>query len=94
MNKIIPAVLLGCLLFAACENHSTQETSPNKDTETPSMASEQEHRFDSLPFAEKKDPICQMPLTAGIADTAVIDGKIYGFCAVGCKESYVEAHRK
>ena len=39
---------------------------------------------------EPKDPYCEMPVTAGVTDTATINGKLYGFCAATCKEEYLK----
>lgn len=41
-------------------------------------------------LASKKDPVCNMPVSGGIADTASFEGKLYGFCATGCKEAFVK----
>jgi YHS domain-containing protein len=38
----------------------------------------------------KKDFVCGMPVSAGIADTAHFKGKVYGFCSKECKEEFVE----
>ncbi|MGV3767746.1 MAG: YHS domain-containing protein [Chitinophagaceae bacterium] len=40
--------------------------------------------------SEKKDPVCGMPVTAGITDTAHYKGKVYGFCASECKKMFAE----
>ena len=44
--------------------------------------------FKAIKFDNKKDFICGMPLTAGVADTANYKGKVYGFCSVGCKDEF------
>lgn len=37
------------------------------------------------------DPVCHMKLGEGsIADTVTYEGKVYGFCAPGCKEKFME----
>lgn len=46
--------------------------------------------FAGLEFADKKDLVCGMPLTAGIEDTVSYKGKLYGFCATGCKQDFVK----
>lgn len=40
--------------------------------------------------SEKKDPVCGMPVTAGITDTAHYKGKVYGFCASECKKMFTD----
>jgi len=47
-----------------------------------------EKAFTNINFENKKDYICGMPLTAGVADTANYQGKIYGFCSSGCKDEF------
>ncbi len=47
-----------------------------------------EKRFKGMQFANTKDPICQMPVGAGVADTAHYDGKVFGFCSSGCKDEF------
>lgn len=36
----------------------------------------------------KKDPICGMPVTAGVSDTLHYQGKVLGFCAPECKAEF------
>lgn len=43
-----------------------------------------------LKFASKEDPTCGMPIAGGIADTATVDGKLYGFCAKECKDEFLK----
>jgi YHS domain-containing protein len=39
----------------------------------------------------KKDLVCGMPASAGIADTAHYKGKVYGFCSKECKDEFEKA---
>jgi YHS domain-containing protein len=42
-------------------------------------------------LASPEDPECGMRITEKeYADTALINGKIYGFCGTGCKEEYLK----
>lgn len=47
-----------------------------------------EKAYKDLKFENKRDFICNMPITAGVADTAQYNGKIYGFCSTGCKDEF------
>jgi putative intracellular protease/amidase/YHS domain-containing protein len=47
-----------------------------------------EKAFRGMKFDNKRDFICNMPVTAGVADTANYKGKVYGFCSAGCKEAF------
>lgn len=35
-----------------------------------------------------KDPVCGMPVKAGISDTVHYNHKLYGFCSKGCKSAF------
>ncbi len=42
-------------------------------------------------LAIKTDPVCGMTLKQGeIGDTAMYQGKAYGFCSTGCKEEFTK----
>lgn len=49
-----------------------------------------ETAFKNMKFANNKDFVCGMPVTAGVADTAMYDGKVYGFCATSCKTEFLK----
>lgn len=99
MKKIFLSVLVASALFA-CNDAKTTEEKPaateDKKEEAHSMDMKSEAKdFSGVQFASQKDTICGMPLTAGVSDTAVVDGKVYGFCSTECKDSFlVAAHRK
>ncbi len=42
----------------------------------------------------KRDPVCFMPVSAGISDTTLYDQKIIGFCSSTCKNLFVQAPEK
>ncbi|MES1226432.1 MAG: hypothetical protein ABUT20_63740 [Bacteroidota bacterium] len=46
--------------------------------------------FSKVQFASKLDYSCFMPLTAGVGDTAIINGKVYGFCSKECKNEFMK----
>jgi YHS domain-containing protein len=41
-------------------------------------------------LASRYDPVCGMEAFNNLVDTAVIDGKIYGFCTAACKANFVK----
>ena len=47
-----------------------------------------ERAFANIRFASAFDTSCGMPLTAGIADTLHVSGKVYGFCSKECKDEF------
>ncbi len=41
-------------------------------------------------LASTLDPVCKMDMTKiKIADTTMVDGKLYAFCNPGCKEEFL-----
>jgi putative intracellular protease/amidase/YHS domain-containing protein len=46
--------------------------------------------FRKMSFANKRDYICNMPVSAGVVDTAHYNNGIYGFCSKECKEAFVK----
>ena len=38
---------------------------------------------------EKRDPVCYMPVTAGITDTTLYKNKVFGFCSAECKRLFI-----
>lgn len=86
MNKIIACLLT---LFAASCNHTGHKQ------EEPGMGMEVAKDtavtvLKKLDFAVRKDLVCGMPVSAGVTDTVSYKGKLYGFCAVECKEDFLK----
>ena len=48
----------------------------------------------NLVWAGNVDPICNMKVDESTEDTVHLEGKIYGFCCEGCKESFQEEPEK
>lgn len=88
MKKFFLATLMVAMLIA-CKNEQTEQTENKQET---MQATEEEKTIDvsKLTFASDKDPICGMPVKSGVADTATVDGKLYGFCAKECKEEFLK----
>jgi len=72
--------------MTACHNNTNNEDAKKKAMEKVSAPSEQ--TLEKVATENKKDFICNMPLTAGIGDTANYKGKIYGFCSKECKKEF------
>lgn len=83
-------ILLVCLCFlAACAHHPDNENAVAK-AKAKMEAAKPVHKFAGVPFAVQKDLSCGMPLAAGLEDTAHYQGKIYGFCSVECKATFLK----
>lgn len=81
--------------FSACEENAQEKTA---DAKTDSSMHVRQGAvslidFSGVTFASKRDTTCRMPLSAGIADTAIIDDKVYGFCSKECKDEFVKTIR-
>jgi YHS domain-containing protein len=89
------SVLLFTLLFASCANTETDSLpslEPVKHgTTMQGVTSDSVTKFTAEMVSNKRDFICGMPVTAGIADTAHYKGKVYGFCASECKDEFLKS---
>ena len=86
MKIYIGALII--LVLAACGG----STAPVKHTPAPdsmtAMAPE-EVEYDTALVGNRRDPVCRMPIRAGIYDTAHYNGAILGFCSSACKDSFL-----
>ncbi|HEY0262686.1 MAG TPA: YHS domain-containing protein [Chitinophagales bacterium] len=93
MNKLILTALCA-MAFASCNNHTpaeekTTETTIEKTLPTGRQAAKINVKTADL--ATPKDVVCGMDLTDDlIEDTTSYEGKVYGFCNVGCKEEFLK----
>lgn len=81
------------VLLASCGESKTEEKSSATAPETRAAVSdsvEKKKPFEGVVFASQKDPVCGMPLRAGVEDTAHYKDGVYGFCAAECKEEFVK----
>jgi len=83
------------LISAACANNDkalTPNMEPVKHGSTMQVVTtDSTSKFTAEMVINKRDFICGMPVTAGIADTAHYKGKIYGFCATECKDEFLKS---
>lgn len=81
--------IIAAFLLQACNNPKPAPAAASADTTAmDTMAMGPKKGFSKLAFANKKDLVCHMPLTAGIGDTATYKGKLYGFCSPECKDAF------
>jgi YHS domain-containing protein len=76
------------LIAISCSNETIQEKQQFQTKEMTVDATNNSIDVSAIKFASKKDTICGMPIKIGVADTLNINGKVYGFCAVECKEAF------
>jgi len=93
MNCIIKQI--GFLVIIASMSSCTpQKKEPEqKPIPVPTEVSAVKINVDSSSLSSVNDTICGMPLSAGIADTATVNGKLYGFCSSGCKDSFLASQK-
>lgn len=81
VNRILAAVLvIACL--------SCNKSSKNKMEQEAAAAG---NNFSGVQFESNTDRVCLMSLSAGIADTAHYNNKIYGFCSKDCKTQFSQS---
>lgn len=84
--KKIPAYFL--LIITACNQpeHKRELVMPPTAVKTDSVKT----KLKNLAFDSKTDLVCGMPVKAGVEDTVLYKGKVYGFCAKECKEEFLK----
>jgi len=75
------------IAIASCQQPNKPQEKP---TPAPATTMQDEHKFDVSLVNNKKDPVCGMPVTAGISDTLHTKDKVYGFCSKDCKALYIQ----
>ncbi len=95
-NHLIFGSLL-LVVFVSCNESPKEKVAENEMAPVKHGASMDHHtlsdsaaKYTPEMVANKRDFICGMPVTAGIADTAHYDGKVYGFCASECKAEFLQ----
>lgn len=87
-------LLFFSILITSCSSDETpkaQHKEPIKYGSTMQVdTSAHSPKYSTSMVNNKRDFICGMPVTAGIADTAHYKGKVYGFCATECKDEFLK----
>lgn len=71
--------LIPIMMFIALGCSSAQE---EKTTSAEAIS------FENVQLDSDKDPVCGMSVKKHVKDTTLYQGKVYGFCNVGCKKSF------
>ncbi len=85
MKKLLKILLLTSLTIA-CKNKQNHMSRIDEKKDTVKTNAQ---KFSAIKLDYKKDPVCGMPVKAGIEDTLLYQGKIIGFCATECKLSFI-----
>ncbi|MET6996480.1 hypothetical protein [Chitinophaga defluvii] len=92
MNRLL-GIMMVAMVVLACNsqsnnsNHGEQQQAA-MDT-AGMMTSEAEITYDTALVANKKDPVCRMPVRMGVHDTAHYKNEVLGFCSQECKTAFV-----
>jgi YHS domain-containing protein len=87
MKKILFTLFIGSGILAACNNN--QEAMATKEVALKVDSTDMEPDYSMVKFDNTKDPVCGMPVSGGVSDTAHYQGKVLGFCAKECKEEFL-----
>ena len=90
MNKVFSILVVAAIALASCSNGGKAGAASTDSVPHVHGGAEAETKLPHTLASEKKDPVCGMPVTAGITDTAHYKGKVYGFCASECKKMFTE----
>lgn len=74
------------LMLAASIISCTQETPKIKHV----VDKEKVTNLSQVKVVNELDPICDMSMTEYLKDTAIYNGKIYGFCSDFCKKEFTK----
>ena len=80
------SVILFCSCHSTSDNAKTAAQAGSKRQAAMGVSPE----LRKLHFDYDKDPSCGMPLHAGLLDSTVYKGKLYGFCSKECKEAFLK----
>ncbi len=88
MTKSIFAIVVG-LTLSACSNPQPENAAvPDKV----SMEQESSIKLAEGVLVSTNDTVCGMSVGNEPNDTVTVDGKLFGFCSTGCKESFLAEH--
>lgn len=74
--------------LASCKDNDNRQPNAEQQKTGNMQPVQQKKKFAGIQFASKTDTTCGMPVAAGIKDTLVLNGKVYGFCATECKNEF------
>jgi len=89
MRMFCIAILI--VLVACNSNSGSKKELENKQPAIDTLkAAKPTKKFSDIQFASKYDTSCGMPISAGLEDTLIFKGKVYGFCSAECKAEFVK----
>jgi YHS domain-containing protein len=92
MKKFLLAAGISVMIGACSSNQNQPEQ--KAVPEKVAMANESGIKLNDGMLVSKNDTVCGMEVGNEPGDTATVDGKLYGFCSSGCKDSFLAEHKK
>jgi len=83
---IICNSLFTIFIFTACQSGTMTASSAGTDTSMQQQVAAA--AYDLSLVNNAKDPVCGMPVTAGISDTVHYNNDVLGFCSAECKAEF------
>lgn len=89
MKKLLVAAII---LMSACSQQEEKkvETTVGPDPAAEKMATGPSNKELVSAVDNKYDPVCGMPVSAGVSDTLRHEGKLLGFCAPECMDEFAK----
>ena len=80
------------ILLAACHGKQVNVPPANKEAVIkPAIDSVVKKPYTAAMLTYKKDPVCGMPISAGLTDTSHYKNGVYGFCSAECKDEFIKS---
>ncbi len=89
MKKLLPLFFFIVILWLYGCNHK-KETAFDKPTAVQMVHIDSFKVIHPDSLFSLSDPVCSMDLRESIADTILIQGKLYGFCSPACKKYFLK----
>ncbi|MBL0055654.1 MAG: hypothetical protein IPP31_05555 [Chitinophagaceae bacterium] len=83
------SLILTALVVLSCTAKEKEKKEPVMIQKTDPVSAAPKPSLATVELDSKKDLVCGMPVRTGVSDTAHFKGKIYGFCAIECKQEFV-----
>ncbi|MBS1598363.1 MAG: YHS domain-containing protein [Bacteroidetes bacterium] len=89
LNKTVTVVAIVLLIACGDNKQAAKVNEEARKKAAEKIAASTKTSLDSLVFDNKKDLVCDMPLSTGVGDTLHYKGKLYGFCSKECKKEFL-----
>ena len=80
-------LVLSVISFLTCCKNKKPEATAKPAMDTTAIPKKD---FSHIKFSNTKDPVCEMKLKFGIADSTLYKGKPIAFCSDGCKTEFLK----